>query len=225
MTAMKYFGWIICICLLPRIAFAGLTDVQRKSQFEKALGLIIAAATPQKASGQREKMIKDYMESRPNKGFSIEPISSEYWRSSIHDDHNVTGDRTLEGCQMRYGKPCALIAVNDDLAYEGELTTKDMVRLKYTGKFDTGQIPIIRSVTRKRADVQNYDLAMLPKAMVIHPWGKIFISAGNDNAKEAQETALAKCNNDQDRNGKDGPCYVYAVNNDVVIAERRTTAK
>jgi hypothetical protein len=66
---------------------------------------------------------------------------------------------------------------------------------------------------------------MEPKSMAIHPWGKVFISVGNANVREAQETALAKCNNDQERNGRDGRCFVYAVNNEVILAERRTVAK
>jgi hypothetical protein len=222
---MKYIGSIVCICILPGLAFAGLTESQRKSQLEKALGIIVAAATPQKPADQREKLIKEYIDAKSNKGFAIEPVNSDYWRSTTHEDHTMTGDRTLEGCEMRFGKPCALIAVNDDLAYEGELTTKNMPRLKYSGKFETSQIPVIRSITRKRPDVLSYDLAMEPKAMVIHPWGKVFIAAGNATAKEAQETALGKCNADPERNGRDGGCFVYAVSNDVVISERRMIAK
>jgi hypothetical protein len=107
----------------------------------------------------------------------------------------------LEGCQLKFGKPCALLAVNDELAYEGELATKSMPRLSYAGNFDPIQIPVIRSITRKNPGVQGYDLAMEPKALVIHPWGKVFISAGDATAKQAQETALGKCNSDPKRNG------------------------
>jgi hypothetical protein len=107
----------------------------------------------------------------------------------------------LEGCQLKFGKPCALLAVNDELAYEGELATKSMPRLSYAGNFDPIQIPVIRSITRKNPGVQGYDLAMEPKALVIHPWGKVFISAGDATAKQAQETALGKCNSDPERNG------------------------
>jgi hypothetical protein len=153
------------------------------------------------------------------------PGDGNYFRSTLHEDQAVAGDRALEACQLRFVKPCALLAVNEEIAAEGELVSKDMPRLRYAGKYDVSQIPIIRLVTRKRADVQNYDKAMEPKAMAIHPWGKVFISVGNADVKEAQETALAKCNNDQERNGKDGRCFVYAVNTDVVLPERRMAAK
>lgn len=44
---MKLMSWTICLCLLPGLAFAGLSRIERKSQFEKALSSIMAAATPQ----------------------------------------------------------------------------------------------------------------------------------------------------------------------------------
>jgi hypothetical protein len=100
-----------------------------------------------------------------------------------------------------------------------------MPRLHYAGKYDLSQIPIIRRVTRQRPDVQNYDKAMEPKAMAIHPWGKLFISAGDASLNDAQASALAKCNSDPTRNGRDGGCFVYAVNNDVIIGERHMQPK
>ena len=106
------------------------------------------------------------------------------------------------------------------IVVEGELTARDMPRLHYAGKYDLSQIPIIRQVTRQRPDVQNYDKAMEPKAMAIHPWGKLFISAGDPSLKDAQASALAKCNSDPARHGRDGGCFIYAVNNDVVVGER-----
>jgi hypothetical protein len=108
-----------------------------------------------------------------------------------------------------------------------------MPRLHYKGEFDLSQIPIIRLITRNRVDVQNYFVAAKPKAMAIHPWGKIFISTdtnnlyltGTNNLYLAQSVALAKCNADPERKHKDGNCFVYAVNNDVILPERRMVPK
>jgi hypothetical protein len=222
---MNYVVWIILIFVVPNMAFAGPTTAQRKTQFEKALAVIMASATPQTSSQIREALIKDYIEAKPNKAQAVQLVDGNYFRSTLHEDQAAAGDRALEACQLRFAKPCALLAVNDEIAAEGELVSRDMPRLRYAGKYEASQIPIIRLVTRKRADVQNYDKAMEPKAMAIHPWGRVFISAGNADVKEAQETALAKCNNDQERNGKDGRCFVYAVNNDIVLPERRMIAK
>jgi hypothetical protein len=217
--------WMLAACLIPGIVLAASTETPRKSVFEKALNVILASVAPQMSATLREKTIKDYEDGRANKGQAIELISGNPWRSVVHEDQAVAGDRTLEGCQLRYGKPCALIAVNEEIAAEGELTSRDMPRLHYTGEFDLAKIPAIRLVTRNRPDLQNYFTASPPKAIAIHPWGKIFISQSNASIKEAEEAALAKCNNDPERNGRDGSCFLYASNNDVVLSKRLMSAR
>lgn len=137
----------------------------------------------------------------------------------------MAGDRTLEACQLRFAKLCALIAVNEDIMAEGQLIYRDMPRLLYSGQFDLSQIPIITLATRTRFDVQNYWAAPEPKAIAIHPWGTFFIATGSGTSNEAQETVLTKCNNDFIRSKEDGPCFLYAINNEVVLSQRRTRTK
>jgi hypothetical protein len=48
---MKFGSWALLVVLLPGIAFAALTNTERKSQFEKAFASIMAAATPQVSTG------------------------------------------------------------------------------------------------------------------------------------------------------------------------------
>jgi hypothetical protein len=170
-------------------------------------------------------LIRDYLAAKPNKGQAVQLDDGHYFRSVLHEDQAVAGDRTLEACQLRYEKPCALLAVNDEIASEGALIYKDMPRLHYKGEFDLSQIPIIRLVTRNRNDVQVYFVAAKPKAIAIHPWGKLFISTGTGSLIEAQTAALAKCNDDPERRFKDGNCIVYAINNEVILPERRMVAK
>jgi hypothetical protein len=216
--------WIV-LCLLPTAAIAGLTSTERKSQFEKAMASIIAANMPAVADEARTALIRDYIACKSHKGQAVELSGARYFRSCAHENDLAIGDRTLEACQLRYGKPCALLAVDEEIATEGKPVSKDMPRLHYAGKYDLSQIPIIREATKKRADVQLYDRAMEPKAMAIHPWGRLFISAGDPSPQDAQASALAKCNNDTDRKGKDGGCFLYAVNNDVILSERRMQPK
>jgi hypothetical protein len=166
---MKLAKWIVGLCLLPNLAMAALTNAERKSQFEKAMAAIVAIATPQVVPLNRDQLIKDYLEAKPNKGQAVQLVDGLYWRSTEHEDIEAAGDRALEGCQLRYGKPCALLAVNEEIVAEGELVNKDMARLHFAGKYDVSQIPIIRLAMRRRPDVQNYDKAMEPKAMAIHP--------------------------------------------------------
>ncbi|MBR0854641.1 hypothetical protein [Bradyrhizobium liaoningense] len=222
---MRIAKFLVVFLALPGVAMAALTNAERKSQFERAMASIIAASTPTVFGFVRDTLIKDYLACKPNKGQAVELVKASYFRSCEHEDASVTGDRSLEACQLRYGKPCALLAVNEEIVAEGELVSRDMPRLHYAGKYDLSQIPIIRRITRQRPEVQSYDKAMEPKAMAIHPWGKVFISAGDPSPTDAQASALAKCNSDPARNGRDGGCFVYAVNNDVVIDERRMQPK
>jgi hypothetical protein len=222
---MKAFRPIFLAGLLISAANAGPIATERKSQFEKAMNVIMASVTPNLSDLLREDLVRDYVNAKPNKGQAVELADGHYFRSAAHEDYSVTSDRTLEACQLRFGKPCALLAINDDIAAEGDLKSADMPRLHYSGEFDLAKIPIIRAVTRARADVQSYFGAAGPKAVAIHPWGLLFISTGKANSRDAQDAALAACNSDPRRNFKDGNCFVYAVDNQVIISERRQLGK
>jgi hypothetical protein len=215
--------WLpIALLTMPGIALAGLSDAPRKSAFAKALNVILATAAPRKSETARGAIIRDYEDAKANKGQAIEPVSGDTWRSSGHEDPAVAGDRTLEGCQLRFGKPCWLIAVNEEIIADGQLVAKDMPRMHYSGTYDPQEIPIIRSVIRELSKVQDYGKLTEPKAMAIHPWGQIFVSQSRASLREAEQTALDECNNNQTTrfNGKDGNCFLYASNNDVVISKR-----
>ena len=189
------------------------------------MGVILAREMTNYSDATRADVIRGYVNAKPNKAQAIQLEVGAPWRSSEHEDEDTAIERTLEGCQLRWGAPCALLAVNDDMVAEGRLEAKDMPRVNYTGIYEVSQIPAIRRSTRQRPDVQNYEKAMEPKAMAIHPWGRLFISAGGAGPREAQASALAQCNDDPSRNHRDGDCFVYAVGNNVVISEKRTSPK
>ena len=75
-----------------------------------------------------------------------------YFILDLHEEPPFAGERTLEGCQLRFARSCALIAINDEIASDGKLEYRDMPRLHYAGEFDLAQIPIIRLDTRNRTD-------------------------------------------------------------------------
>jgi hypothetical protein len=222
---MRVYASILLACMITCSANAGPINTERKSQFEKALDVVFASSTPATSDLQREMLVHDYIKTKPNKGQAVDILDGAYFRSAEHEDYEAAGDRTLEACQLRYAKACVLLAVNEDIVTEGRLISKDMPRLHYSGEFDLAQIPIIRAITRARKDVQSYYGEAEPKAMAIHPWGFLFISTGKANSRDAQDAALAACNADPRRNNKDGNCFVYAVNNQVVISERRQIGK
>jgi hypothetical protein len=216
---------ILCASLVATAALAGPISAERKSQFEKGMSLILAAVLPAMSENLRQTVIKDYLESQPNKAQAIEPTTGHPWRSSKNEDLDAAAERALEGCQLRYGKPCALLALNDEIAAEGELKTKDMPRLQYAGELDLAKIPTIRPSTLARADLQNYLGAAGPKAIAIHPWGTLFISTGRATSSQAQFWALSDCNADPRRMYKDGNCFLYAIDNQVVLPERHQVGK
>jgi hypothetical protein len=223
---MRAIGAVLCVGLLATAAMAGPTTAERKSQFEKAMHVIMASTMPKIAEATRDRIIRDYLATAPNKAQAVEPVSNQTWRSSRYADLDEAAERVLEACQLRYAKPCALLALNDEIAAEGGLVVKDMPRLSYAGEFDIEKIPTIRGITKARPDLQNYAGVAGPKAIAIHPWGTLNISTGKANARDAQDQALHECNSDPRRSGyNDGNCFVYAVNNEVIIPERRQIGK
>jgi hypothetical protein len=68
--------------------------------------------------------------------------------------------------------------------------------------------------------VASYRSTSGPKAAAYHPWGRLFIVAGGAGQFEAEEQALAQCDNDPGRKGADGPCFLYAVGDHVVLPQR-----
>ena len=135
---MRVVRLIVCASLLTSAAVAGPITAPRKSQFERAMSVIMASVTPYVSDAKRESLIRDYVEAKPNKAQAVEPANGSYFRFTNSEDYDATGDRALESCQLRYGKPCALIAINDEIAGEGEITPKDMPRLHYAGATTLG---------------------------------------------------------------------------------------
>ena len=225
---MTRLAIVAILTLLPAGAsafdrYVGLAEAEHPpSDLSKALNLIISAATPNLYFHKREILVEQYEKAAVNKGLAVNIKNAEYWQTTDQDSKSVTGDRTLEGCQLRFGSPCKLLAVNDELVQLGRVAELDMPRLKYSGGFNLNQLPIVKDDVRKRTDFLNYLAAPQPKAMAIHPIGQVFVVSESKTDKEAAEAALARCDLAPGRNKSDGPCYLYALNNDVVIAKRQT---
>lgn len=225
---MKRLIAVMAIALLSRYAFAydhyaGLAETEHQaSDLSKALNLIMSAATPELYFRTREIMVETYEKAAVNKAFAVNLKSAEYWQTADQDSKAVTGERTLEGCELRFGSPCKLLVVNDDLIQSGPAAQVEMPRLKYSGGFDLDQLPIVKDDVRKREDVRHYLTAARPKAIAINPAGQMFVVSGFSNDKETIDAALTRCDLASGRKKADGPCYLYAVNNDVVITKRQT---
>jgi hypothetical protein len=226
---MKRLVIVAMMAWLPAAAsafdrYAGLAETEHQpSDLSKALNLVMSTATPNLYFHKREIMVEEYEKAPVNKALAVNLKSAEYWQTTDQDSKSVTPDRALEGCQLRFGSPCKLLAVNDELVQlAGPLADRDMPRLGYSGGFDPNQLPIVRDDVQKRPDIQAYLSAQRPKAIAIHPIGQMFVVSESPTDRDAADAALARCDFASGRKKSDGPCYLYSLNNDVVIAKRQT---
>jgi hypothetical protein len=173
------------------------------------------------AVNEAEARARDYESARDHKAIAVSPRAHRSWRTSgiTTDDAAVTA--TLEKCQVYYGEPCILAAVGDKLEQPSGSApaVRDMPRARYDGLFDAEQIPGTNGTLKRRNDVASYRSVAGPKAAAYHPLGRLFTFRGSGQF-EAEELALRQCNDDPDRNGLDGPCFLYAVGDQVVLPQR-----
>ena len=179
----------------------------------------IAPAMPEKVR-QREGSL--YASSGNNKAMAMHP-PYDSWRTALWPTEALAYKNTLEACEMRHGEPCILLAVNDRLEQRPaseEWRRIPSPRVHYSGLFEPEQIPTLKDEDRTRLDVVDYRSVSGNKAAALHPWGRIFIVTGTKTQFAAEVKALSDCNEDPTRNGRDGPCYLYAVGNQVVLTRR-----
>ena len=191
---------------------------------DEALLTRLASAASKLDSKRREDVARDYIASPDHKALAIPASGSGQWRAYNRPTREIATEGALEGCQIQHGEPCVLIAVDDvpqPVPADGKWAPRDMPRPRYAGEYNPAQIPGIGSKTRERADIVNYGFAAAPKAVAFHPvFDRIFVAAQAANQRAAEEEALRKCNEDPVRKGQGGPCFLYAVDNHVVLPLR-----
>ena len=148
------------------------------------------------------------------------PGGSDRWSSVA-----LAEDAALEGCQVFFGAPCVLLAIDEQLsplpASTDQWQRRDMPRVRYAGRFDPEQIPMFTPELRRRDDIAGYAASDGPKAAAIHPWGRrLFVVRGAASQRAAEQEALAACNADPTRKGENGPCFLYAAGDQVVLPQR-----
>jgi hypothetical protein len=129
----------------------------------------------------------------------------------------VAEQRALEGCQLQYRTRCVMLA-SDNILRSPDLWTaerREVPRLEYKGAYAPEQVPLFSGT---EDILTSYALLSSPKAMVIRPRGSRVRIATGASTVEAQSKALASCNSDLDFT----PCFVYAVDERVVLDRRRT---
>jgi hypothetical protein len=169
--------------------------------------------------------LKSYADGKDNKAIAGSRERNTTWRFTNRESAYAAEQAALEGCQLFHANPCILIAVNGTVLNapeDGTWVARSMSRISYEGQFNPQQIPIVRPDVRARKDVADYSSADGPKAVAIHPWGTLNVASGSASQASAEAEALKSCNDNPARAGKDGPCFLYAIGNHVVLPLRIT---
>jgi hypothetical protein len=123
----------------------------------------------------------------------------------------------LEACGLKFNTTCVAVAVEDELKVKdpSALLRRPMPRLTYQGAYRPDMVPLFQSPPKVAIDYVNMPT---PKAIAIGPQGLRIAAETGATPAEAQAKALGKCT-DPD---SPYPCFIYAVNNEVILPQRRT---
>ena len=187
---------------------------------ETELSSRLHSAFPDAKKGAVDLPIKSFLSSPEHRAIFKSPDRMRTYRLSNFASAEHAAELGFEKCQMFYGAPCELLALDSGFqAAPGE--RRPAPRAQYAGAFDVAQIPGVSDERRNAPDLADYARAKGPKAIAIHHWGKIFTAIDAADSFAAQQKALDDCDDDPVRKGRDGPCYLYAVGDQVVLPQHR----
>jgi hypothetical protein len=185
----------------------------------EALGVVAGAASAK----YREDGANGYQGASQHKALAVYLSTGTIWWSPGRPNAQAAEESVLETCEVFAGTPCALVATDDEIKAASAVSPRAMPRVHYEGPFNPERIPSVPQSVRQRADVVSYLAKPGPKAAAYNPVDRLFIVTGAADQHAAEEQALASCNDDKTRNGKGGPCYLYAAGNQVVLPRRSKT--
>ena len=198
------------------------------SSFENKLKDLIASAAPTLPveTAIREAGVYAAEKSQgAHQALAVSRVPAGTWRTFRESADNAK-EAVLEGCQIFYGNPCTLTAVDGELVTGsgGSIpATQDMPRVRYAGTFDPNQIPASNAQVRRRKDVVEYLDANGPKAVAYSLLGgKLYVTTRAASQRAAEEMAIDACHLDRLDGGVDRPCYLYAVGTQVILPRRFT---
>ena len=187
----------------------------------------MAVAVPGLGGKALENATQAYEGGQAHKAQAASAVPPGLWRAFGRPTAENAEVSALENCQVNYGQPCALIAVDETLApmpADRNWPRRDMPRARYSGDFDPAQIPGSAPVLRERADILNYRTAPALKAAAFTPvGGRVFTTVGAVSQRAAEEASLNACDADPLRKDEKGLCFLYAVGDRVVLPLRLST--
>jgi hypothetical protein len=211
-------GWFQQAATAPTIPVE--TD-DAKTSITNLLLTRLAEIIPPLSLDERERSVRDYVQSNKHKAQAVSLQPPATWRASDRTSAFFAEEGALENCQVSFGQPCLLVAVNDDVLPNppnGSWPRHDMPRVRYSGNFDPNQIPGGVDL-RQRSDIISYAVATSPKALAYHPTSRMYVVIGAETQRAAEEKVLNLCNSDPTR-PPFGFCFLYAIGNQVVLPQR-----
>ena len=184
----------------------------------------LAALMPDMNEAARNATARNYVAAAGHKAGAVPSGLVGYWLSTGRPTPAGAEETVLENCQVFFGQPCVLLAIDDALAAaapDGRWPPRDMPRARHEGDFEPAQIPGMPN-SRTRADIVGYRSAAGPKAAAFGAagYGRLATVVGRPNQHAAEEEALKTCNEELSRSGGPGSCFLYAVGNRVVLPLR-----
>lgn len=195
----------------------------RQSVVDRLKAAMPAAFKPK--PGMLEDILPKYAAGKAHRALALSFSDHVTYRQSDWSKPEEARQAVLERCQVQFGHPCVLFAEDDEPktpASGRDWEPQDMPRARYSGPYDPTQVVALSTTVRQSPLVTGYGLAGGPKAMALHPWGRVFVTSAAASQREAEANALRRCNADPTRQGQDGPCYLYATGDQVVLTQRLT---
>jgi hypothetical protein len=173
-----------------------------------------------------EAVVGLYLAEPTHRAIAIAPGPGQTWRGGAFISIEEAEQLVLERCQVRYRAACVLFAVDDDIrapAPGASWQPRDMPRVRDAkGAFDAERMPLLAEVRRRMPGVAGYARAAAPKAIAVHPTGRVFVVTAAESQEKADADALSACDSVPNRGGRDGTCLLYASGDQVVLNEHRT---
>ena len=175
---------------------------------------------------KREIMVEEYEKALVNKALAVNlrerRVLANHGSGQQSRSRPTGRSKAASSASDRRAK---LLAVNDDTGSNlaGRVQNKTCRACAILGGFDINQLPIVKDDVRKRSDIQAYLSARRPKAIAIHPNGQMFVNRDPQTGQGRRGRRIGKmrfCVGQKEV--RIGPCYLYALNNDIVIAKRHT---
>ncbi len=217
-----------CVILIAGGATWWLTQTKQAApppSLEQQLLASLAKGVPTMTAKNREDVTSAFVKLASHRALAVARQSGATWRTGLWPTRELAEEKVLEKCQQFYDEPCAVIAVGETVipaAADGTWPVRDAPRVRYTGSFNPERVPALRAKDLQRADVLGYAASPSPKAAAFHVNGALHLVTGAASQRAAEEQALRGCNDDPVRQESGGPCYLYAVENRVVLPLRST---